>query len=374
MKRIVILLVVAFATIPAFTQEFDDCILWELKDSMVGWAKAMVVHPNGNLFIQNMEGFIYELDGQTGELIRELPEITGQFGSMKSMSPDGKYIAFGDQRLFLLDLSDNNYMEISPNGQSATFTHDSKQLVYHGYGYDSTIVFYNIETHEVKSIRVEEGLTAIQFSSDGRYFATGTFHSAGQFEQSYTSLKLWDAQTFEMLSELAYIPDFIGGGHNILFSPDSKKVAFRTYPGILIFDTETRKSIKHYNQFGYPYFTFLSNNHLGIQTQNTLILNLSDDSVTMLKEFTPPRGIFMAVNNVKDIMYAGKGSNQFYAWDLNKILASDIEEFPENQLEVNYSSGMLNIELPENITQYSINILNLNGQLIANFKENSIPG
>jgi hypothetical protein len=64
----------------------------------------------------------------------------------------------------------------------------------------------------------------------------------------------------------------------------------------------------------------------------------------------------------------------FTAWDLNKILASDVNEFPENQLEVTYSSGMLNIELPENITQYSINILNLNGQLIANFKENSNSG
>jgi hypothetical protein len=35
---------------------------------------------------------------------------------------------------------------------------------------------------------------------------------------------------------------------------------------------------------------------------------------------------------------------------------------------------MLNIELPENIAQYSINILNLNGQLIANFNENSNSG
>jgi hypothetical protein len=35
---------------------------------------------------------------------------------------------------------------------------------------------------------------------------------------------------------------------------------------------------------------------------------------------------------------------------------------------------MLNIELPENIAQYSINILNLSGQLIANFNTEANSG
>jgi hypothetical protein len=65
---------------------------------------------------------------------------------------------------------------------------------------------------------------------------------------------------------------------------------------------------------------------------------------------------------------------RFRAWNINEIFASSVEDEIQNQLEVTYSSGILNIELPENISQYSINILNLNGQLIANFKENSSSG
>jgi dipeptidyl aminopeptidase/acylaminoacyl peptidase len=53
------------------------------------------------------------------------------------------------------------------------------------------------------------------------------------------------------------------------------------------------------------------------------------------------------------------------------ILTGVVEPELANQLELRYSSGILNIELPENIAQYSINILNLSGQIIANFKENS---
>jgi WD40 repeat protein len=53
------------------------------------------------------------------------------------------------------------------------------------------------------------------------------------------------------------------------------------------------------------------------------------------------------------------------------ILTGVVEPELANQLEVTYSSGILNIKLPENIAKYSINILNLSGQIIANFKENS---
>jgi WD40 repeat protein len=372
MKRTAILaaamLLSMLSVLTAQTPDENELILWT-ADTSLGNVTNIAVHPNGNLFVNGNSGAkIYELNGQTGELIRELPIDASQFGQMNDISSDGKYLVHSGIPVYLYDLTKDTYKTIATGGApfNPTFTMDSKKITYRiAYPepeYVSSVVFYDIETETKDTIILTEVLTSIAFSPDGRFFATGGWggNPNDPWGEKYTSLKLWDAHTLKLIKELAYIQDMLGV-INIQFTDDSKLVAFQHYEELFIFDTETLKNTFYSGppiNIRLAKFSFISNEYIGIQNQSTLFLNLSDTSLINLKEYSL-RGFLMAVNRTKDIMYAGTG--------YTSLGGAFTNEFPENQLEVTYSSGMLNIELPENIAQYSINILNLSGQLIANF-------
>jgi WD40 repeat protein len=226
-------------------------------------------------------------------------------------------------------------------------------------------------------------LTNLEISPDGNYIATGGIGEDGH--GSYTSLKLWDANSLKLIKEL-YKIHTNSPTRNIEFSDDSKTAVF-TYAGnVLFYDTENfelKDKISVTLHTGIGNFGIINDDFVGVQTSNTIndpkytnttsIVNIKDDSWINLKDFHRGGGI-AKVDKINNIFYAGLGGVFIYAWDLDKIFASSVEDEIQNQLEVTYSSGMLNIELPENIAQYSINILNLSGQLIANFNENSNSG
>ena len=82
-------------------------------------------------------------------------------------------------------------------------------------------------------------------------------------------------------------------------------------------------------------FTFISNDLIGIQSEKTSIVNLSDNSIINLKEFVI-RGPLMSINKTKNILYAGAGYQKYdgslIAWDLNKVLSSVTNEQTKLQL------------------------------------------
>jgi hypothetical protein len=139
----------------AQTPDENEFMLWQL-DSNLAWTDAIAIHPNGNLFCHNKD-FYYEVDFQTGKIIRQLPDFDG--GSQVDISLDGRYILSGGNIVVLFDLENETFEKIA-RGQSPKFHPDSKHIIYDGlnsfvpprHGHDSSIVILNIETKERKYI------------------------------------------------------------------------------------------------------------------------------------------------------------------------------------------------------------------------------
>ena len=356
--------------------ELDPNILW-VADSSIGRIDGFAVHPNGNIFAYFLSK-IYEIDGSNGKLIRELPKLSKdpEIASF-DLSKDGKYLAISYEDVVIIDLSDLS-TKIIGKGNPVKFTSDSRNVAFGPQspakpfeGSDSNIVIVNLENMERRYVKDTESLSNLAFSPDGRFFATG---GSGQdvFGKSYTSLKLWDANTLKLIKELEKFEDQNYQIPKIEFSNLSRKVAFYGGMGIIIFDTDNYNTVKHYTRTGIGLnisrFTFLSEELLGIQSEKTSIMRISDDFRNDIYEF-PKRVFLMETNKERDILFIGPGSpnlvGSIVAFDLNKILSS-VENNTENiTIQALYQKGMLTLSGIQ-ITNSNVNleIFDISGRLI----------
>ncbi|MDT3738224.1 MAG: T9SS type A sorting domain-containing protein [Candidatus Kapabacteria bacterium] len=372
---------------PAWSQtsvldELDPNILW-VADSTIGRIDGFAVHPNGNIFAYFLSK-IYEIDGSNGKLIRNFI-IPNKSISSIDISDDGKYLATTYDRVIVTDLITLKFDTVG-YGNLATFNSSSNKIAYAAIsyppgsmGHDSSIVILNLETQLRSYIKTEEMITKIAFSPDGRFFATG---GSGQdvFGKSYTSLKLWDANTLKLIKELEKFEDQNYQIPKIEFSNLSRKVAFYGGMGIIIFDTDNYNIVKHYTRTGIGLnisrFTFLSEELLGIQSEKTSIMRISDDFRNDIYEF-PERVFMMETNKERDILFIGPGSpnlvGSIVAFDLNKILSS-VENNTENiTIQASYQKGNLTITGIRSVgNQVNIEIFNINGKMVRLIKSQSI--
>jgi WD40 repeat protein len=261
-----------------------------------------------------------------------------------------------------------------------------KHIIYDGlnnfvpprHGHDSSIVILNIETKERKYIASPEMLTNLEISPDGNFIATGGIGEDGH--GSYTSLKLWDANSLKLIKEL-YKIHTNSPTRNIEFSDDSKTAVFNYAGNVLFYDTENfelKDKISVTLHTGIGNFGIINDDFVGVQTSNTIndpkytnttsIVNIKDDSWINLKDFHRGGGI-AKVDKINNIFYAGLGGVFIYAWDLDKIFASSVEDEIQNQMKLSYQKGVLQIEYQNDNMPLNVKIHDLQGKLIQEIHE-----
>lgn len=384
----------------AVSQELDPNILW-VADSSIGRIDGFAVHPNGNIFAYN-DGFIdggrvteelkvFEIDGKTGKLLRILPKIKelAEYEQIASIdiSNDGRYIALSYVNVIILDLNDLS-VKIIGKGNPVIFTPDSKKLAYglrtSSKPFEGSIInIFDIESNENIKVQMDEMLSNFAFSPNGRFLATGGVLRPGTGEISIT-LKLWDANTLQFIRELDNIKDH-SSVSKVQFSDNSRMVAFFGSNGIQIFDTDSYDEIKHYTDQNLNIdiddwitdFTFITNEYIGIQSEKTSIIRLSDDHIKNLFDFEV-RG-FIDINKTKDILFSGTGYPKPFgpirAWDLNKVFSGVENEPKSQQILAEYINGILKVRNLVSIAVTSnMKILDIQGKVIKEIAAISAQG
>ncbi|PKL86138.1 MAG: hypothetical protein CVV22_04415 [Ignavibacteriae bacterium HGW-Ignavibacteriae-1] len=376
MKRAFVLFVVAmlycnFSLAQEPEPETDPNLLWKTED----YYTRFLVHPNGNILAGKYSTEV-ELDGKTGEVIREFPYQL----IIYDISPDGKYIsALTDQRCVIDYETQEVVVRFTNENTYPKFMPDSKTLVYFviekigALSGNLRLRSYNIDTKRYLTSEQKISNTttgAISISPDGRFVATEGWYYKYD-DEGVTHLLLWDAQTLEPIRVLGEF-EYFNSINSIKFSPDSRLVGFVVSGhGLYMYNTDNFSLYKFYGStYGVG---FISNDFIAIGTYwNQLItfeiINLNDGkSIYKRNDFTgmPEYNIF---NNTLIVNYA-----YLYCYDFEKILSgASVEPETPNPFTVECTNNTLSIR---NYTfgANSINctISDINGRVLSNINLNT---
>jgi WD40 repeat protein len=373
MKRVFLFLAVAllYCNITlAQEPDPDPNLLWKTE----GFYHRFLVHPNGNILAGKYSTEV-ELDGNTGEIIREFPYQVIFY----DISPDGKYIsALTDQRC-VIDYETEEVVERFTNSNtSPKFMPDSKTLIFNlevPFSESYQLASFNLETKQKKISQNYFDKTQIGspcVSPDGRFVATGGWYYKTK-DEGDTHLLLWDAQTLEPIRVLGKIEDF-NQVRSIKFSPDSKLVGFQVYDEKLyIYNIETFQLYKNYTATG---FGFITNDHVALGSGYATppvfnLVKLDNEHIIYSKnEFA---GI-SEYNQVNNSMIVNHGV--IYSFDFEKILTgSSIEPEIPNPFTIEYINNTINIKNYSFVTN-SINcsITDINGRVLRNMNLTTSTG
>jgi len=371
-------------------EELDPNILW-VADSSIGIIDGFAVHPNGNVFAYRngakgglgegkRELKVIEINGKTGKLIRELPKFSDKFDIESiDISDDGRYLATSYDGVIITDLT-IGISKVVGLGNLVTFLPNSHKVAYRSLydggtiGSDSSIVILDLETEQRAYIRTEELIYKIAFSHDGRFFATGGSLYTGN-SPSYTTLKLWDAQTNKLIKELEKMENTNYNFQNIEFSNNSKLLAFLPYNGkVYMFNTVSSSLFRKYDENIYPIkgigkFCFINDSLITFSTlgPSTLIWNYEkDEKAYNVANYMSPRGL-----NYSNELYAiilGT-TTHLYAYSLNSIMTSVQEDVNQTTIIAMYSKGTLTVKGIHSIgNQINIEIFDINGKIVHQLK------
>ncbi|MDT3738523.1 MAG: T9SS type A sorting domain-containing protein [Candidatus Kapabacteria bacterium] len=371
----------------AVAQEPDPNILW-VADSSIGRIDGFAVHPNGNIFAYRngsndglgqpvIELKVFEIDGNTGKLIRELPKFSDKYNIESiDISDDGKYLVTSFDGVIVMDLETGVSKSVGIGGR-VSFIPNTNKITYRGIGgstgHDSSVVILDLETEQRIYIRTEELLDRIAFSPDGRFFATGGYLYTGT-SPSYSSLKLWDAKTNKLIKELERKENNNFTTTKIEFSPDNRLVAFKKIGEISVFDVNDFTEFKNYSlsntSLSISGFSWIDKNNIGINSKFISVFRLSDDKRTDIYEFPEYFGRWLLTNTTKKILYSGTGYPDkgaiIIAFDLNKIF-SNVQNKSENTIiQASYQKGTLTISGIQSVSnKVNIEIFDINGKLVS---------
>ncbi len=345
----------------------DPNLLWVTEQGYI----RFLVHPNGNILAGRYSTEV-ELDGNTGEIIREFPYPIAVF---YDISPDGKYIsglADSNRRCVIDYESEEILVKYTTSNTSPKFMPDNKTLIYfwnetNGEQKGSLkLVSYNFET---KKGKIGEDLIqnnragTISVSPDGRFVATGGWYHKTDYEGE-THLLLWDAQTLELIKVLGKIYD-LREVNSIKFSPDSKLVGFAVYLSNLnIYNTETYQLFKHYTASG---FGFITNDYvaLGVGYAQPPVFNLvkldNEEKFYTKIDF----GGISEYNKANNSMIVNHGV--IYSFDFEKILTgASIKPEITNPFSVEYVNNTLSIRnYTFGANSINFTITDINGKVLS---------
>jgi WD40 repeat protein len=367
-KHCILTVIFAFILLSCFSnaQDPDPSLLWKTE----GFYHRFLVHPNGNILAGKYSTEV-ELDGNTGEIIREFPYQVIFY----DISPDGKYIsALTDQRCVIDYETEEVVARFTYENTFPKFMPDSRTLVYFWnepigeLNGNLKIVSYNFETKKSKSSanfmhNTRAGIISV--SPDGRFVATGCRYMDEINKKEYTKLILWDAQTLEPIKELLNL-EIYREVRSIKFSPDSKLVGFQVYDEKLyIYNIETFQLYKNYTATG---FGFITDDYVALgsgyaQPPVFNLIKLDNEHIIYSKnEFA---GI-SEYNQVNNSMIVNHGV--IYSFDFEKILSgASIEPEIPNPFTIeylNYTLSIRNFIFGSNPINCSIT--DINGRVIRN--------
>ncbi|PKL84541.1 MAG: hypothetical protein CVV22_12430 [Ignavibacteriae bacterium HGW-Ignavibacteriae-1] len=297
----------------------DPNLLWKTENGY----DRFLVHPNGNILAG--KGFTeVELDGNTGEIIREFPHPIAVF---YDVSPDGKYISglADSNRRCVIDYDSEEILEkFTTSNSSPKFMPDNKTLIYSleepGSG-AFKLASFNMETnqHSLSPNNFEN--TQIgnpSISPDGRFVATGGWYYRTNNEGD-THLLLWDAQTLEPIRVLGEFENF-NEVRSIKFSPDSRLVGFGVYPDDLnIYETENLSHFKYDGSiygFGFVTSDFIAIGNGKIDPPELNLVKLETDQIIYSINNSGGSALHNKDNNTMIVIYG-----HLYCYDFEKILS-----------------------------------------------------
>jgi WD40 repeat protein len=370
MKRAFLFLAVAILfcnTTLAQEPDPDPNLIWKTEN----YYNSFVIHPNGNI-IASKGLAVTELNGNTGEVIREFPF----YFEFYALSKDGKYLAGGIDGLVLIDYETGEVVKtLDVEGSSrVVFMSDNERLLIRTSYEESEKQFclYNYITDEKSFFEVGSniGIWSFTISPDGRFLAIGGFIFK-QGEENKTILLLCDAVTWKPIKNLATF-DEDNEVRSIKFSPDSRLVGFQVYlSDLYIYNIETLQLNKNYNTASG--FGFITNEYVALgsgyaQPPVFNLTKLDNDQIIYTKINSAGISEHNRTNNTMIVNYG-----VIYCYDFNKIItgASIKPEIP-NPFTVEYSNNGLSIRNYTFVTN-SINctITDVNGRIIRNINLNS---
>jgi WD40 repeat protein len=360
--------------------EPDPNLLWKTED----FYHRFLVHPNGNI-LAGIGSTEFELDGNTGEIIREFPYQVIFY----DISPDGKYIsALTDQRCVIDYETEEVIARFTTENTFPKFMPDSKTLIYFiiekigELKGNIKLQSYNIETNKYStSVQQISNTTSgqISVSPDGRYVATGGRYFDAS-DNEYTRLILWNAQTLEPIKILGQFEDF-NEVRSIKFSPDSRLVGFVVYSSNLyIYKSEDFSLYRNYNQsngnFPSSGFGFITNDYValgdGYATPPAFnLVKLENEQIIYSKNDFAGISEYNQINNSMIVNHG-----VIYSFDLEKILsgANITPEIP-SPFSVEYMTNTLFIKNHNfNSLQLSVQITDINGRIIRNIDLHTSTG
>ncbi len=370
MKRAFILFAVAMLYCnPTLAQEPepDPNLIWKSDSSY----NSFVIHPNGNI-IASKGLAVTELNGNTGEIIREFPF----YFEFYALSKDGKYLAGGIDGLVLIDYETGEIVKtLDVEGSSRViFMPDNERLLIRTSYEESEKQFclYNYINDEKSFFEVGSniGIWSFTISPDGRFLAIGGFIFK-QGEENKTILLLYDAVTWKPISNLATF-DEDNEVRSIKFSPDSRLVGFGVYASdLFVYNTENFQLFNNYQKV--TGFGFVTNEYIALggwhwEPLVFTLLNLENNQVVYyIKDFS---GI--SEYNIKyKSMIVNHGI--IYSFDFEKILSgASIEPKITNPFMVEYTNNSLSIRNFTFVTnQISCSITDVNGRVIRKINLNT---
>ncbi len=230
----------------------DPNLIWKTDSSY----STFVIHPDGNIVAsKGLE--VFELNGNTGEVIREFPF----YFEFYALSKDGKYLAGGLEGLVLIDYETGEVVKtLDLHGSSrVVFMPDNERLLIKTSYEESELQFciYNYITDKKSFFGVGSniGIWNFTISPDGKFLAIGGFIFKNG-EENKTILLLCDAVTWKPIKTLATIDADIEV-NSIKFSPDSRFVGFGLNGEHLhVYNIEKLTLHKYYDSvFGFGFFT-----------------------------------------------------------------------------------------------------------------------
>jgi len=349
--------------------EDDPYLLWQTTDPL-GYS-GFVIHPNGNI-IANRNAEIFELDGNTGQVIKTFPVFVGIDINTMDVTKDGKILGAGYGNIILYDLANDTVIGgvSETNGKFAFFPNSKRFIARTTNGYGSNLMIYNLETKEKTVFGVNYAVWGLATSPDGKYFATGGTSSEFDIidgEVYYTILTLWDAETLQPIKELAKI----GGDfevRSIKFSPDGKYVGvFKSLVDVLIFELDNNENIKNFLGGN---FCILKNNLLAFYSSNFPIAPPD----IIIKDFLNDKQLYSkraknGGNNIEHNHFYNsvifQDAGQLFSLDLNKILTSVNEPIQQDKFTVQYIKDSLILSGFNSISgQINITISDISGKVI----------
>ena len=348
--------------------EEDPYLLWQTTDPL-GYS-GFVIHPNGNI-IANRGAEIFELDGNTGQVIRKYPQFVNTNVEDMDVTKDGKIFGAGFGNIILYDLENDTVIGgVSETNGLFAFFPDSKRFIARSTKLPpSNLLVYNMDTKERTELGVNYVPWALATSPDGKYFATGGTSSEFDIidgEVYYTILTLWDAETLQPIKELAKI----GGDfevRSIKFSPDGKYVGvFKSLVDVLIFELDNNENIKNFLGGN---FCILKNNLLAFYSSNFPIAPPD----IIIKDFLNDKQLYSkraknGGNNIEHNHFYNsvifQDAGQLFSLDLNKIITSVDDPINPETFTVNYNKDTLILYGLNSIMPLNITISDISGKVI----------